>query len=81
MGKLSVPGNRPGKWQRKYSGLDVNDLKKMKEVESELAQFKRIVADLTLQNRILKDVIGKKVVGPDEKRELINYLLLPAMRR
>lgn len=53
----------------------------MKEVESELAQFKRIVADLTLQNRILKDVIGKKVVGPDEKRELINYLLLPAMRR
>jgi putative transposase len=46
-------------WQRKYSGMDVNDLKKMKEMESELAQFKRIVADLTLQNRILKDVIEK----------------------
>jgi putative transposase len=48
-------------WQRKYSGMDVNDLKKMKEMESELAQFKRIVADLTLQNRILKDVIEKKL--------------------
>lgn len=48
-------------WQRKYSGMDVNDLKKMKEMESELVQFKRIVADLTLQNRILKDVIEKKL--------------------
>ena len=48
-------------WQRKYSGMEVNDLKKMKEMEAELAQFKRIVADLTLQNRILKDVIEKKL--------------------
>jgi putative transposase len=48
-------------WQRKYSGMDVNDLKKMKEMEAELSQFKRIVADLTLQNRILKDVIEKKL--------------------
>jgi len=48
-------------WQRKYSGMDVHDLKKMKEMEAELAQFKRIVADLTLQNRILKDVIEKKL--------------------
>jgi putative transposase len=48
-------------WQRKYSGMEVNDLKNMKEMKAELAQFKRIVADLTLQNRVLKDVIEKKV--------------------
>lgn len=48
-------------WQRKYGGLEVNELKRLKEMESELAQFKRIVADLTLQNRILKDVIEKKL--------------------
>lgn len=48
-------------WQRKYSGMDVSDLKRLKEMEQELAQFKRIVADLTLQNWVLKDVIEKKL--------------------
>jgi putative transposase len=35
-------------------------LKRLKDMEQELSQFKRIVADLTLQNRILKDVIKKQ---------------------
>lgn len=48
-------------WQKKYGGMQVNELKRMKEMEAELSQFKRIVADLTLQNRILKDVIEKKL--------------------
>ena len=48
-------------WQRKYSGMEVSELKRLKEMEQELAQFKRIVADLTLQNRVLKDVIEKKL--------------------
>ena len=48
-------------WQKKYGGMAVNDLKKLKEMEAELSQFKRIVADLTLQNRVLKDVIEKKL--------------------
>ena len=48
-------------WQKKYGGLALNELKRLKEMESELSQFKRIVADLTLQNRILKDVIEKKL--------------------
>jgi putative transposase len=48
-------------WQKKYGGMAVNELKRMKEMEAELSQFKRIVADLTLQNRILKDVIEKKL--------------------
>ncbi len=48
-------------WQKKYGGISVSELKRMKEMETELSQFKRIVADLTLQNRILKDVIEKKL--------------------
>lgn len=48
-------------WQRKYAGMQVSELKRLKEMEAELSQFKRIVADLTLQNRILKDVIEKKL--------------------
>ncbi len=48
-------------WQRKYAGMQVSELKRLKEMETELSHFKRIVADLTLQNRILKDVIEKKL--------------------
>ena len=48
-------------WKSKYGGMEVSQLKKIKEMEAELAQFKKIVADLTLQNHVLKDVIEKKL--------------------
>ena len=48
-------------WKSKYSGMEVSQLKKLKEMESELSQYKKIVAELTLQNTVLKDVIEKKL--------------------
>jgi putative transposase len=45
----------------KYSGLEVHQLKKMKELEAELAQYKKIVAEQTLAITVLKDVIEKKL--------------------
>ncbi|AGA77680.1 Transposase [Echinicola vietnamensis DSM 17526] len=48
-------------WKSKYSGMDLSQLKQMKEMEKELAQYKKIVAELTLQNTVLKDVIEKKL--------------------
>lgn len=47
-------------WKSKYYGMDVNQLKQLKEMEKELSQYKKIVAELTLQNMVLKDVIEKK---------------------
>lgn len=47
-------------WKNKYSGMEVSQLKHLKELEQELAQYKKIVAELTLQNTVLKDVIEKK---------------------
>ena len=41
--------------------MDSSDLKRMKEMGRELSQFKRMYADLALENRALKDVIGKKL--------------------
>jgi putative transposase len=49
------------KWKSKYSGIEVNQLKKMKELEAELAQYKKMYAELALQNTVLKDVIEKKL--------------------
>ena len=48
------------KWKSKYGGLDVQQLSKMKELEKELSQYKKIVAELTLEIVVMKDVIAKK---------------------
>jgi putative transposase len=47
------------KWKAKYAGLEVSDLRKMKALEEENSKLKRIVADLSLDNRALKDVLSK----------------------
>ena len=41
--------------------MEVSQLKKLKELEGEISQYKNSVAELTLQNTILKDVIEKKL--------------------
>jgi len=48
-------------WKAKYGGLEASDLKRLKEVESELTKLKRMYADLALENRALKDLIEKKL--------------------
>jgi len=48
-------------WKNKYSGMQLSELKKLRELESENAKLKRIVADLNLENFALKDVIEKKL--------------------
>ena len=48
-------------WKSKYSGMEVAQLKRLKEMEAELAQYKRIVAEQSLQITVLKDVIEKKL--------------------
>ena len=48
-------------WKSRYGGIAVSDLKRMKEMESELGRLKRMYADLALENRALKDLIEKKL--------------------
>ena len=48
-------------WKSKYGGMEASDLKRMKELEGELSQLKRMYADLALENRGLKDLLGKKL--------------------
>jgi putative transposase len=48
-------------WKSKYSGLELNQLKRLKELEAELAQYKKIVAEQTFQITVMKDVIEKKL--------------------
>jgi transposase-like protein len=47
------------KWRKEYGGMTTSDAKRLKEYEKENSRLKRIVADLTLQNLVLKDVNSK----------------------
>ncbi|MBA5868955.1 MAG: transposase [Nitrospira sp. CR2.1] len=49
------------KWKAKYGGLKASDVKRFKELEHENSRLKRMYADLSLENRALKDVIAKKL--------------------
>jgi transposase-like protein len=44
------------RWKTQYGGMKVNDAKRLKELETENGRLKRIVADLTLDNAMLKEV-------------------------
>lgn len=44
------------RWKGQYGGMKVNDAKRLKELEIENGRLKRIVADLTLDNAMLKEV-------------------------
>jgi putative transposase len=47
-------------WKAKYGGMTASDIKRLRELEEENRQLKRMFADLSLENRALKDLIEKK---------------------
>lgn len=48
------------RWKKKYGGLQVNDARRLKALEEENRQLKRIVADQALNLQVVKDLLGKK---------------------
>jgi putative transposase len=49
------------RWKKLYGGLGVGELRRLKQLEDENRQLKRLVADLSLDKHILQDVLSKKV--------------------
>ena len=47
-------------WKSKYGGMTLSELQRVKELEAENTRLKRLVADLSLDNQILKEVNSKK---------------------
>lgn len=48
-------------WKAKYGGMEASDIKRLKELEEENRRLKSMFADLSLEHRILKDIIEKKL--------------------
>jgi len=59
--KNGVTGNTFYRWKKKYGGMGVPELKRMKELESENSRLKRMYSDLSLENDALKELISKKL--------------------
>lgn len=54
--EIGVTANTYYRWRKDYGGMGMDQAKKLKELEAENARLKRAVADLTLDNQILKEV-------------------------
>lgn len=48
-------------WKAKYGGMEIQDVKRLKQLEEENNKLKRMFADLSLENHALKDLIEKKL--------------------
>ncbi len=48
------------RWKAKFGGLDVNEARRLKQLEDENRRLKQLVAELTLDHAALKDVVAKK---------------------
>ena len=48
------------RWKKKYGGMMPSDLRKLRQLEEENRQLKKLVADLSLDKQMLQDVLSKK---------------------
>ena len=58
--KLGIAEQTYYRWKKEYGGLDKTQARKLKGLEKENLQLKKLVADLSLDNAILKEVLSKK---------------------
>lgn len=54
--QLAISDQTYYKWRKEYGGMHVDQAKRLKQLEQENGRLKRVVADLTLDNAILKEV-------------------------
>ena len=47
-------------WKSKYGGMSVSELQRLKHLEDENRRLKQLVADLSLENQVVKEVLRKK---------------------
>ena len=48
-------------WKAKYSGMETSELKRLKELEEENRRLKKMYAELSMDNEVLKEIVEKKL--------------------
>ena len=59
--KLGISEATFHNWKKKYGGLGISELRKLKQLEEENQRLKQLVADLSLDKQMLQDVVKKNV--------------------
>ena len=59
--KMGISDQTFYRWKKKYEGLGVAELRRLKQVEEENKKLKQLVADLSLDKKMLQDVLSKKL--------------------
>jgi putative transposase len=60
------------RWRRKFGGLDISQVQRLKELEAEIAKLRRAVSDLTLDKLILLEAVEEKLPGPGLRGIAVN---------
>jgi len=55
-------------WKSKYGGIEVPELKRLKELEQENARLKKMYADLSLDYQIVKELLSKKALSSGNRK-------------
>ena len=58
--KLDIAAQTYYRWRKEYGDMNTNQARKLKDLEKENLRLKKLVADLSLDNAILKEVLSKK---------------------
>ena len=59
--ELGISSGTFYQWRSKFGGLEASDLRRLKDLEAENHRLKQMYADLSLDHRILKDIVEKKL--------------------
>ena len=59
--KMGVSQQTFYRWKKKFGGLGIPELRRLKQLEEENRKLKHLVADLSLDKQILQDVLSKKL--------------------
>jgi putative transposase len=59
--KMNVSEPTFYRWKKQFAGMDISEIRHLKQLEDENRRLKRLVADLTLDKQMLQDVLSKKL--------------------
>src|SRR5438309_2335419 len=62
------------RWKKQYVGLEVDQVRQLKQLQEENTRLKQLVADLTLDKAMLQGVLSKKNLEPSRRRQVVEYL-------
>ncbi|MCH7519380.1 MAG: IS3 family transposase [Candidatus Dadabacteria bacterium] len=72
--EMGVTANTYYRWRKEYGGMQVNQAKRLKELERENSRLKRAVANLTLDNLILKEAFRGKLLSTERRRRCVVHI-------